>query len=153
MSENTKREPFPRLPLMSAAILITVTICASFFVRSTGIGASRMPETPVVIVKELRFLDRADGAVVILDARDGALVGTVAPGTNGFLRSTLRGLARERKRQDIGMGPPFRLSSRADGSVVLEDPATGRRVDLDAFGPTNAGAFAQWLVAGTGAAR
>ena len=68
-------------------------------------------------------------------------------GANGFLRGTLRGLARERKRQGVGAEQPFRLIGRADGRLTLEDPATGRRVDLESFGPTNAAVFAQMLMA------
>ena len=78
------------------------------------------------------------------------VIDTVAPGTNGFLRGTMRGLARERKRQGIGPELPFRLIGRADGRLTLEDPGTGRRVDLESFGPTNAAVFAQ-LMASAGA--
>ena len=39
----------------------------------------------------------------------------------------------------------FGLIGRADGRLTLEDPATGRRVDLESFGPTNAAVFAQIL--------
>ena len=64
----------------------------------------------------------------------------VAPGTNGFLRGVLRGLARERKLERSAIEPPFRLTRWADGRLSLEDPATGRRIDdLEAFGPTNDG--------------
>ncbi len=72
-------------------------------------------------------------------------VDTVAPGTNGFLRGTMRGLARERKRQGVGPELPFRMIGRADGKLTLEDPGTGRRVDLGSFGPTNAAVFAQLM--------
>ena len=76
------------------------------------------------------------------DARSGALLDTVAPGTNGFLRSTMRGLVRERKRQGLGPETPFELLGRADGRLTLVDPGTGRRVDLESFGPTNSAVFA-----------
>ena len=77
------------------------------------------------------------------------MVETVAPGTNGFLRGTMRGLARERKRQGIGAELPFRMIGRADGRLTLEDPGTGRRVDLGSFGPTNAAAFARLMARST----
>lgn len=84
------------------------------------------------------------------------MVAVIPPGTNGFLRGSLRGLARERKRQGIGAGPAFRLVRWADGRLTLEDPATRRVIDLAAFGPTNSGAFADLLgapLAGARAAR
>ena len=37
------------------------------------------------------------------------------------------------------------LIGRADGRLTLADPATGARIDLEAFGPTNAGVFARLL--------
>jgi putative photosynthetic complex assembly protein len=91
----------------------------------------------------LRFEDRPDGSVLVRNAKDGAIIYTIAPGTNGFMRATLRGLAQERKRSDIGDSAPFRLVHWDDGRMTLEDATTGRRVALEAFGPTNAQAFAQ----------
>jgi len=136
---------FPRAPLFGAAALVILALLAVAAVRITGIGMSHVPDAAAVDVREFRFVDRADGGIDILDASTSGLVDRVAPGTNGFLRSTLRGLARERKREGIGAEPPFRLMGRADGRLTLEDPATGRRVDLESFGPTNAAVFAQLL--------
>ena len=63
------------------------------------------------------------------------------------MRGVLRGLARDRRADGIGRSPPFRLTRWADGRLSLDDPATGRHVDLEVFGPTNAGAFAEILTA------
>ncbi len=144
MSEFTD-SAFPKAPLVGAALLVVAALLAVALVRITGVGAIHVPDAPSVETREFRFADRADGSIAVQDARTQQLVDTVAPGTNGFLRSTLRGLARERKRQGIGPEPPFRLIGRADGRLTLEDPATGRRVDLESFGPTNAAVFAQLL--------
>ena len=40
---------------------------------------------------------------------------------------------------------PFELHARTDGRLTLIDPATHMRLDLESFGPTNAGLFAQLL--------
>ncbi len=61
------------------------------------------------------------------------------------MRATLRGLARERKRGGLGPETPFRLSTWADGGLRLEDPATGRALDMRAFGQTQAEAFARFV--------
>jgi putative photosynthetic complex assembly protein len=79
----------------------------------------------------------------VVDASDGKIIYTVAPGTNGFIRATVRGLAQEREREGIGRETPFTLTHWSDGTMSLADSAIGRRISLDAFGPTNAGAFAQ----------
>lgn len=149
MSDPFSGRAFPRGALFGAAALVALTLALAATARWTGFGAMQAPVSAAVTARDLRFDDRADGAVVVHDARTGELVELVAPGTNGFMRSLLRGLARERRSQGIGAGPPFRLSQLANGRLTLEDPSTGRRIDLDAFGPTNAGAFARLLAAAT----
>ncbi len=133
---------FMRAPLFAAGALVVGSLIAVAAVRTTGFGAMHEPDAPAVEVREFRFEDRPDGSIVVLDKSGEHVVDTVAPGTNGFLRGTMRGLARERKRQGVGPELPFRMVGRADGKLTLEDPGTGRRVDVGSFGPTNAAVFA-----------
>ena len=42
---------------------------------------------------------------------------------------------------------PFRLSAWSDGRLTLDDPATARHIELQAFGSTNTEVFAQLLTA------
>ena len=86
--------------------------------------------------------------MVLTDAATGREVLVVAPGEDGFLRGTLRGLARDRRMRDIGPAAPFRLALWSDGRLTLDDTATGRRLDLLAFGQTQADAFARLLPIG-----
>jgi putative photosynthetic complex assembly protein len=150
VSNTVQLAPFPRAPLLAAATLVVLAIAAVAYVRLTGIGAAHVPDAPTVVVRELRFEDRPDGGVAVYDVRANELV-EVITGSNGFLRGTLRGLARERKRSGFGSDQPFRLVGHADGRLTLEDPATARRVDLESFGPTNVAVFAHLLQAGSGA--
>jgi putative photosynthetic complex assembly protein len=143
-------KPIPRSVLISAAAMIATTIALAGAARMTGLGTTHMVQSAAVESLELRFADQHDGSIAVSESTTGRIVAEVAPGTNGFLRSTLRGLARERKRQGIGAEPAFRLVRWADGRLTLEDPATLRVIDLAAFGQTNAGAFADLLVAGRG---
>lgn len=145
MSDPFDGRPFPRAPLVGVALLLGAVIAGVAFVRLTGIGAAQVADAPAVSERALRFEDRDDGSIVVVDAASDAEVDAIAPGTNGFLRSTLRGLVRERKREGHGPEQPFRLVGRADGRLTLVDPATGRRVDLESFGPTNAAVFAQLM--------
>jgi integrase len=87
-----------------------------------------------------------------INPKDGRMVVVVA-GEQGFLRGALRALARERSLRGLGPEHPFLLIGRADGRLTLEDPATGQRVDLESFGPTNAGVFRRLLTAQGAAAR
>jgi putative photosynthetic complex assembly protein len=147
VSTNPIGPAFPRGALLGAGALVTIAIVAATTGRLTGIGASRMPDGTAVESRDLRFTDRSDGAVVITEAGSGRVVEVAQPGTNGFLRSTMRGLARDRKRRDMGEAAAFRLTRWADGRLSLEDEATGRRIDLGAFGPTNAEVFAHLMTA------
>lgn len=142
---NTALPPirFPRAPLFALGSLVIASVVAVAAVRLTGIGLVHTPDAAAVATREFRFEDRPDGSIVVLDASGMHLIDTVAPGSNGFLRGTMRGLARERMRQGVSPALPFRMIGRADGKLTLEDPGTGRRVDLGSFGPTNAAVFAQ----------
>jgi putative photosynthetic complex assembly protein len=101
-----------------------------------------------VLSRELLFADMPNGGVAVFDASNPSVpIEIVAPETNGFLRATMRGLARQRLRQDADVQVPFRLTQYADGRLTLEDPTTGRRVEMEAFGITNEEAFARLLTA------
>jgi putative photosynthetic complex assembly protein len=136
---------FPRQALFGAAALVGFALLTSATARVTGIGTTQMPEAVPVESRYLLFKDRTDGAVAVFEAGTEEVVKIVPPGSNGFMRGAMRGLARERKRQDIGMKPAFRLTRWSDGRLSLEDPTTGREIHLEAFGPTNADSFAQLL--------
>ena len=141
-------QPFPRGALVGAAALIGLSLVVAAASRLDGLQMGQPPTGETAVAsRDLRFVDRADGAVVVSEAADGRVVDVLAPGTNGFARALLRGLARERRREEIGREPPFRLTRWADGRLSLADVATGQEITLQAFGPTNANAFAQLLTA------
>jgi putative photosynthetic complex assembly protein len=146
MSHTTPHPGIPSFILRGVGAMIVGVVVLVAFVRLTGIGAVKVPEPPAVEQRDLRFLDRSDGSIDVVDAASDELVRTIAPGSNGFLRGTMRGLARERRRSGIGDEIPFRLVAHADGRMTLSDPATGRKVDLGSFGPTNAAVFAELML-------
>ena len=163
MSDPQLDRPFPRGALIGAAALLGTSLLLAGAARITGVGTTSGPTSAPVESRLLRFEDRVDGSVAVYEAADVEPVQVLAPeaasvepvqvlapGTHGFVRSVLRGLARERKRQGVGREPAFRLTRWADGRLSLEDPTTGRSVELGAFGPTNRAAFAQLMTAGGG---
>ena len=115
--------------------------------RSQGVGLTALPPGHAVARLAFRAQDLPDGGIDLRAAEDGRLVARVAPGEGGFVRGTLRGLAQARQREGLGPEAPFTLTRFDNGTLALEDAATGRRVALEAFGPTNAGAFARLLSA------
>ena len=145
MSDRSDHSLLPRGALLAAAVLVGFALTAVLVSRESGVGATRVPESHAVESRELRFFDRPDGAVEVYTGAGDALVSVLPAGTNGFLRGTLRGLARYRKPYDAGAESPFRLTRFADGRLSLDDPVTGEHIDLEAFGPANAGIFAELL--------
>lgn len=139
LSSNT----FPRGVVPAAGLVLLAIMVAVAAVRFSGTPI-REPDAATVSERSLRFEDRPNGDVAILDARDGRVLAEVQ-GEAGFLRGTLRALIRERKRSGVGAGPAFVLSGRADGRLTLADPATGQRIDLDSFGAVNASIYAKLL--------
>lgn len=137
----------PRGVLIAAGALMVFALAVTFYGRSTETGVVRMPAAEAVQTLRLYFLDQPDGGIQIKNAADGAVLQTVPPGANGFLRSTMRGLVRARNRSDIGSDTPFTLTRWANGTLSLTDETTGRRIDLDAFGPTQVDTFAKLLTA------
>jgi putative photosynthetic complex assembly protein len=147
------REPLPRAALIAAASVVAFSLIATTAARLARIQPSGGPITsaPVQSV-DLRFVDEPNGSVSVRDGRDDRQLAYLAPGTNGFVRGVMRGLAHDRKTRGIGTAPPFRLSVWRDGRLALQDTATGRLIDLDAFGASNKDAFVQLLHGDGGAA-
>ncbi len=134
---------FPRwLPRTVGALLLALLLGVASL-RLAGFDTSE-PVGPVVQARTLHFADTADGAVRVSDALTGEEL-AVMRGEQGFLRGVLRGMARDRRMNQVGPYPPYTLSLHTDGRLRLADPQTGQRYDLASFGPDNAAVFARWL--------
>jgi putative photosynthetic complex assembly protein len=140
----TTPTPIVTRPALAGGIgLITLALLGAFALPHGPRDAGVAP-APVTQQRLFEVADRADGAVVVRDAASGRTIALVT-GQNGFFRATLSGLARIRHLAGVGETPPFRLTRYADHRLVLDDPATGKRVELEAFGPTNEAVFAALL--------
>lgn len=131
---------------LAIAVLVVGTLLSVVTLRQerdTG-RAEAAPLATVIAVRALRFEDRPDGSVAVIDHTRGVELERIH-GEAGFLRGTLRALSRERLRRGLGPELPFTLRARSDGGLTLSDPATGERIDLDSFGPTNAAVFGRLL--------
>lgn len=144
----TLQTPMARGPLLALAAVALITVAATAVVRGSGtpsVANAAAAAAPTQHVRALHFSDAADGGIAVRDARTDALLDTLH-GEQGFVRGVLRALTRERRIRGVtGSTAPFELGVAADGRLKLHDPATGMQLDLEAFGPTNAGAFARLL--------
>lgn len=145
MEEDEAPPRVPRGVLIAAACIIAGTITFAAVARWTGYGASRVPESTPVASADLRFEDRPDGAIAVIRAGDGNVIAMVPPGQDGFIRVIMRNMAQERMARTADQMTPFRLVRWADSRLSIEDLATGRKLELASFGPTNTEAFAKLL--------
>lgn len=135
----------PRGALLGAAALILATFAFAAQARMGVAADSSSPELAVRASIDLRFEDRADGSVAVLDATTDQEIDVVPPAEGGFIRGVMRGMNRTRMLESVSPHSSYRLLRLADGGLVLDDPLSGRRVDLRSFGDTNYQSFARLL--------
>ncbi len=123
-----------------AALLAAFVISANWSEPTAQIA----PTTAMTGFRALTFDDGADGEVLITDSQSGEVVETLYSG-HGFLRATLRSLAKTRLDQGYPMDGPFHLEQYASGQLLLIDPSTGKTIDLWAFGAPNKAAFEKYV--------
>ena len=141
---NTPRAPMSSAlphPVRLLGSLLLVVLLAVGWARWQGL-AVRFEDAPTRWQRALHFEDTPDGAVLAMDADSGQPIARFE-GEQGFLRGTLRALARERSRRGLGPQAPLRLMAQGDGRLTLLDPSTGERIGLEAFGPSNLAVFSQ----------
>jgi putative photosynthetic complex assembly protein len=136
----------PRILALIGAVVITSTGMAAFS-SMTGNKAQLAGLGDVTEARDLR-IDTASGNLKFIDGDTGQLVATLPTLNEGFVQVTMRNLDRLRSTAGRPVDAPYRLQRHAGGQVVLLDPETGTTVSLNAFGPTNAQAFAQLLQEG-----
>ena len=133
----------PRPVLVLIGALVAAALIGTAAVKLSGTDI-REPDATALVTRALRFEDGATGGVVVIDAVTGQQVAHLS-GEQGFLRGALRALARERRQIGAGGQQAFDLVLRSDGRLTLIDTVTLKRIDLESFGPTNAGVFARLL--------
>jgi putative photosynthetic complex assembly protein len=134
-----------RWPFYAAAALILFAISATVFGQKTEIGTLRYEEGQPVDIRDIRLIETPDGVITVSDAQMGGEIARFAPGEGGFVRGSLQGLRRDRSLRQIKPETPYRLILWSNHRLTLSDTGSGLRVDLLAFGQTNAGAYAKFL--------
>ncbi len=153
MSHAANHDPtVPRGALIGAAGLLFMTMALAGAVSLGLVPHSADPDASRAAqhiapaqTRELRFTDRADGAVVVTDAATGAEVKVIEFGQGGFLRATMRRMAKARTAAGIGAAPPFKLILWENGALSLSDPQTGHEAEIHGFGPDHSKIFADML--------
>lgn len=129
-------------PIWALGALLLLTLAAVAWQSRIGGGPVAQETASVQWQRSLRFEDRPNGDIAVIDATSQREVARFQ-GEQGFLRGSLRALTRERQRRGLGPQAPFELTGHVDGRVTLRDTATGQRIALESFGPTNSAVFSQ----------
>ena len=137
-SSGSMKPPI-RKPIGYLLVFLGIVLFLVAFARLQGLTWT-VKDAPVLWQRELVFADTPDGKILVSNYSDSKEV-ALFKGEQGFLRGTLRALARERKRRGIGPEAPFRVIEHTDGRLTLLDPSTSQRIDLESFGPANAAIF------------
>jgi len=139
-SDSTASTPFIPWPIRAMGLLMLLSLAIVGWQRLAG-GPAPAVEGAQAWQRTLHFEDRPDGSVAVIDAASRAETYRYV-GEQGFLRGTLRVLAHARLRHGLGPEQPFVLTGYTNGRLTLSDPATGERIHLESFGPSNAAVFA-----------
>lgn len=139
----------PRGAIIAMGGVVAITLLLVAAVRIGLVPPAASPATERVTAKavavksrDLIFLDTAGGDVAVRDAATGKVDTAVAAGSKtGFIRGVMRGLARDRHIRSLDGSKPFRLTRWSNGDLTLTDTATGRVIELGAFGETNRASF------------
>ena len=134
-----------RLMLWIMAGLLFVVGAVSLARWNEQVSRHPVPDALPVAERQLLFLDGANGDVRVVDAANGSAVGHFARGDGIFVRGVIRSLTRARSQQAVLAEQPFVLQQYPGGRLILSDPRTGERIELNAFGSTNAGVFLNFL--------
>ncbi len=153
MSHVQSHDPtVPRGVLIAVALLLSLTMALAGAVRLGFLSQSGDPTASRAAQqispdqeRMLRFTDRADGAVVVTDAATGAEVKIIEFGQGGFVRATMRRMAKARAAAGIGAEPPFKLTLWENGALSLTDPQTGREAEIHGFGTDHTQSFTDML--------
>jgi putative photosynthetic complex assembly protein len=142
------REPFPKWTVWAALGVIVISIGAAAvgaYNNRTHPPQAITSQEPVQSHIDLLFSDAKDGSVLVQNAQTKAVLLTIKPGEDAFIRAVLRGFVRDRNARKLGTDAPFRLYRLVDSRLVIEDTATAKQINLRAFGPTQQAAFARLL--------
>lgn len=138
------------LMLMGGIVAISLALTASvslgiFERQSVPAEARAAAGVKPAYQRTLRFFDEADGTVRVEDGATAEVLGRFGPGEGGFIRASVRSLVHQRRIRGHGPKVAFELIEWDNAGITLNDPVTGKSIEVSAFGPDNRAIFANML--------
>jgi putative photosynthetic complex assembly protein len=141
---HTLPEP-QKIPYLKAAIVCFLISAFGFTLNKFFLQEkNQRTNDEVVQVRVLKFEDRLDKGVTVIDAQTNQVV-DVVQGEAGFVRGILRTIARERRIRGLNGEDPVYLKAFNNGRLILVDPQTNTSLELESFGSTNVESFKSFL--------
>jgi putative photosynthetic complex assembly protein len=139
--------------LMGGIVVISVALTAGvtlgvFERQSVPAEARAAAGVKPVAERSLQFFDEDDGTVRVEDGATAEVLARFGQGEGGFIRASVRSLVHQRRIRGEGSEVPFQLTQWDTGGMTLNDPVSGRSVEVSSFGPDNRAVFANLLPGG-----
>jgi len=132
--------------IVAISLVLTASVTFGFVERQSVPAESRAAAgTKSVAQRTVRFFDEADGTVRVEDGATAEVLGRFGEGEGGFIRASVRALVHQRRIRGEGPAVPFELTEWEGGGLTLNDPVTGRSVEVSSFGPDNRAIYANLL--------
>ena len=135
--------------LVAISVALTASVTLGVFERQAVPAEARAAAgVKPVAERSLRFFDEDDGTVRVEDGATAEVLARFGQGEGGFIRASVRSLVHQRRIRGQGSEVPFQLTQWDTGGMTLNDPVTGRSVEVSSFGPDNRAVFANLLPGG-----
>jgi len=135
------------------AMLLVMIVTLLYVAFETQMNTPTVEQSSPIVQKVILVIDddkNGDILLTVSKTRQQSAINSPPQimrftGEQGFLRGTLRALARDRRMRNLTSESPFELTLFKDGRLSIIDTLTGRGIDLEAFGPDNVAVFSKIL--------
>ena len=131
--------------MIALGIFVALVLVVTAIAQLTGMGIRYTPEDEPTVMVQLRFEDGPDGLVTVFNADTDQQIAAYGMDEGVFVRSVMRGIARQRRLRGQEGREPVMLAEYPDGKLWLLDPTNEVEIYLGAFGPDNRAAWASLL--------
>ena len=146
---DSPERPIPPAIIVGGGLVMAVSLLAVSSARMGVAPRQAHPASAVAAAYDFRVsAPDAAGFETVLSARDGRAVAPLSDKGDDFLPSLVDKLRQERALKGLHGDASFRLVRFADGRVSLQDPVTGRELNLESFGSVNEANAARLIAEG-----
>lgn len=136
----------PKPLVLMAASLALITVIAVGVAQLAGLSTDQRPaDAEILLSQDISFIALPGSQISVTNSDTGEQLTLLRAGTDGLLRSAVRGLEGSRVSGGLDVAAPYQLQLFEGDGVYLSDALTGRSIRLESFGPIETGATADLL--------